>query len=49
MLDSDSQMIFISASWLAYFGFISSFSPHYLWIVALRCLVGFGIGGVPTM
>lgn len=43
------SMIFISASWLAYFGFISSFSPHYLWIVALRCLVGFGIGGVPTM
>ncbi|KAK2574408.1 Synaptic vesicle 2-related protein [Acropora cervicornis] len=43
------KMIVISASWLGYFGFLSSFSPHYLWIVALRCLVGVGIGGIPTM
>lgn len=43
------SMIIISASWLFYFGFISSFSPHYFWLVALRCLVGFGIGGIPTM
>ncbi|KAJ7387292.1 hypothetical protein OS493_004269 [Desmophyllum pertusum] len=43
------NMIIISASWLGYFGFISSFSPHYMWIIALRCLVGVGIGGIPTM
>lgn len=43
------SMIVISASWLGYFGFLSSFSPHYLWIIALRCLVGVGIGGIPTM
>ncbi|KAL9981716.1 hypothetical protein ACROYT_G010458 [Oculina patagonica] len=43
------SMIIISASWLGYFGLISSFSPHYFWIIALRCLVGFGIGGIPTM
>lgn len=47
--DFHFQMIIISASWLFYFGFISSFSPHYFWLVALRCLVGFGIGGIPTM
>lgn len=43
------SMIIVSASWLGYFGFISSFSPHYIWIIALRCLVGVGIGGIPTM
>lgn len=43
------SMIIVSACWLGYFGFISSFSPHYIWIVFLRCLVGIGIGGVPTM
>lgn len=40
-------IIVICAIWIFYFGFISSFSPHYYWIIALRCLVGFGIGGAP--
>ncbi|CAH3108089.1 unnamed protein product [Pocillopora meandrina] len=40
-------VIVICATWIFYFGFISSFSPHYYWIIALRCLVGFGIGGAP--
>ncbi|CAH1801775.1 unnamed protein product [Owenia fusiformis] len=30
-----------------YFGFLSSFSPTYPWLLILRCLVGFGIGGAP--
>ena len=41
------QAMVICATWLFLFGFLSSFSPHYYWIIALRCLVGFGIGGVP--
>ncbi|RMX51666.1 hypothetical protein pdam_00008134 [Pocillopora damicornis] len=38
------SMIIISASWLCYFGFISSFSPHYFWLVALRCLFFWALG-----
>lgn len=41
------KVIVICATWIFYFGLISSFSPHYYWIIALRCLVGFGIGGAP--
>ncbi|CAH3025025.1 unnamed protein product [Porites evermanni] len=43
------SMIIVSAIWIGYFGFISSFSPHYIWIITLRCLVGVGIGGIPSM
>ncbi|XP_048582883.1 synaptic vesicle 2-related protein isoform X2 [Nematostella vectensis] len=39
--------VVVSASWIFYFGLLSAFSPHYYWIIALRCLVGFGIGGAP--
>ncbi|XP_072042995.1 synaptic vesicle 2-related protein-like [Amphiura filiformis] len=39
-------LIFCSV-WLCYYGFLSSFSPTYIWILLLRGLVGFGIGGVP--
>ena len=28
-----------------YFGFLSSFSPTFVWLMILRGLVGFGIGG----
>jgi MFS family permease len=31
------------------FGFVSSFSPSYAWILVFRCLVGFGIGGAPQV
>lgn len=41
------QVIVLSALWISYFGFLSAFSPHYYWIIALRMLVGFGIGGGP--
>lgn len=30
-----------------YMGLLSSFSPNFIWILILRGLVGFGIGGVP--
>lgn len=30
-----------------YMGLLSSFSPTYTWILILRGLVGFGVGGVP--
>ncbi|XP_071790477.1 synaptic vesicle 2-related protein-like [Asterias amurensis] len=33
--------------WLFYYGLMSSFSPTYIWILVLRGLVGFGVGGVP--
>lgn len=40
-------VIVICSLWTFYFGLLSSFSPHYYWIIALRCLVGFGVGGAP--
>lgn len=40
-------VIVVCSFWIFYFGLISSLSPHYYWIIALRCLVGFGIGGAP--
>ncbi|KAK3084065.1 hypothetical protein FSP39_007577 [Pinctada imbricata] len=30
-----------------YFGILSAFSPNFIWILILRGLVGFGIGGAP--
>ena len=30
-----------------YFGVLSAFSPSFLWLLILRGLVGFGIGGAP--
>ncbi|XP_078277920.1 synaptic vesicle 2-related protein isoform X2 [Rhinoraja longicauda] len=37
----------VSVLWTLYYGILSAFSPIYSWIVVLRGLVGFGIGGVP--
>lgn len=31
--------------WIGYFGFMTTFSPSYGWIVVLRGLVGVGMGG----
>ncbi|XP_078679986.1 synaptic vesicle 2-related protein-like isoform X3 [Branchiostoma floridae x Branchiostoma belcheri] len=39
--------LFFSAVWILYYGILSAFSPTYIWIVLLRGIVGFGIGGVP--
>ncbi|XP_043234133.1 synaptic vesicle 2-related protein-like [Amphibalanus amphitrite] len=36
----------VSGFFLAYFGFLSSFAPTFIWITILRCLVGFFIGSV---
>ena len=33
--------------WTFYVGFLSAFSPNLTWILLLRGLVGFGVGGVP--
>ncbi|ETE71635.1 Synaptic vesicle 2-related protein, partial [Ophiophagus hannah] len=37
----------ISVLWTLYYGVLSGFAPVYSWILVLRGLVGFGIGGVP--
>ncbi|XP_008067594.1 synaptic vesicle 2-related protein isoform X2 [Carlito syrichta] len=37
----------ISVLWTLYYGILSAFAPMYTWILVLRGLVGFGIGGVP--
>ena len=34
---------------LCYFGFLTSFSPSFHWVLFLRFLVGFFIGGVPQV
>ncbi|XP_029024039.1 synaptic vesicle 2-related protein [Betta splendens] len=33
--------------WTLYYGILSSFAPVYVWLLVLRGLVGFGIGGAP--
>ncbi|XP_041666262.1 synaptic vesicle 2-related protein-like [Cheilinus undulatus] len=33
--------------WILYFGLLSSFAPVFGWLLFLRGLVGFGIGGAP--
>eukprot|EP00058_Branchiostoma_floridae_P026392 XP_002611883.1 hypothetical protein BRAFLDRAFT_83090 [Branchiostoma floridae] len=39
--------LFLCAVWIFFYGILSAFSPTYIWIVLLRGIVGFGIGGVP--
>lgn len=41
------QGLKISVLWTLYYGVLSGFAPVYSWILVLRGLVGFGIGGVP--
>uniref|UniRef100_A0A8C6TJM1 SV2 related protein b n=1 Tax=Neogobius melanostomus TaxID=47308 RepID=A0A8C6TJM1_9GOBI len=33
--------------WTIYYGLLSSFAPRYGWMITLRALVGFGVGGSP--
>ncbi|XP_015221729.1 synaptic vesicle 2-related protein isoform X1 [Lepisosteus oculatus] len=37
----------MSVLWTMYYGILSAFAPVYGWILFLRALVGFGIGGTP--
>nr|XP_010597216.1 synaptic vesicle 2-related protein [Loxodonta africana] len=37
----------VSVLWTLYYGILSAFAPVYTWILVLRGLVGFGIGGIP--
>ncbi|KAI4387512.1 hypothetical protein MLD38_005340 [Melastoma candidum] len=40
---------FVTAVVTAAAGFLSAFSPNYIALIALRCVVGFGIGGGPVL
>ncbi|XP_068167927.1 synaptic vesicle 2-related protein [Antennarius striatus] len=37
----------MSVLWTMFYGLMSAFAPIYAWILVLRALVGFGIGGAP--
>ncbi|KAE8292141.1 Synaptic vesicle 2-related protein [Larimichthys crocea] len=37
----------MSVLWTMFYGLMSAFAPVYGWILVLRALVGFGIGGAP--
>ncbi|XP_031425904.1 synaptic vesicle 2-related protein isoform X1 [Clupea harengus] len=37
----------MSVLWTLFYSILSAFSPIYAWILVLRALVGFGIGGAP--
>ncbi|XP_037634654.1 synaptic vesicle 2-related protein isoform X2 [Sebastes umbrosus] len=37
----------MSVMWTMFYGLLSAFAPLYGWILVLRALVGFGIGGAP--
>ena len=47
MLFCSFQGLYMSVLWVLYFGILSCQSPTYIWIIILRCMVGFGIGGAP--
>uniref|UniRef100_UPI003AAAC3B1 synaptic vesicle 2-related protein-like isoform X1 n=1 Tax=Centroberyx gerrardi TaxID=166262 RepID=UPI003AAAC3B1 len=39
--------LMMCSMWALYYGLLSAFAPVYGWILVLRGLVGFGIGGAP--
>jgi MFS family permease len=41
--------LILTSVFLCYFGFLTSFAPTYEWIVFIRFLVGFFIGGIPQV
>jgi len=41
--------LILTALFLSYFGFLTTFSPSFGWVVFIRFLVGFFIGGVPQV
>lgn len=42
-----TQGLKMSVLWTMFYGVMSAFAPIYGWILVLRALVGFGIGGAP--
>lgn len=42
-----TQGLKLSVLWTMFYGLMSAFAPIYGWILFLRALVGFGIGGAP--
>ena len=43
------RALIISGIFLFFYGFLSTFSPSYSWILCLRFMVGFNIGCVPQV
>ena len=43
------RALIISGIFLFFYGFLSTFSPSYGWILCLRFMVGFNIGCVPQV
>lgn len=43
----DKQGLTICMCWSLFYGLLSAFAPVYGWLLVLRGLVGFGIGGAP--
>ena len=41
--------LILTSVFLCYFGFLTSFAPSYGWVVFIRFLVGFFIGGIPQV
>ena len=41
------QSVTVCMCWTLYYSLLSPFAPEYGWLLVLRGLVGFGIGGTP--
>ena len=39
--------LILCVAWTFYMGLLSAFAPNLIWLLLLRGLVGFGVGGVP--
>lgn len=46
-LTCGEQALMISSCWSLFYGLLSAFAPVYGWLLVLRGLVGFGLGGAP--
>ncbi|XP_070573792.1 putative transporter SVOPL [Ptychodera flava] len=40
-------ILILVAVWICYYGYMTALSPTFFWLLFLRFLVGFGIGGAP--
>ena len=41
------KSILMCAIYTVFYGFLSAFSPNFIWLLVMRTLVGIGVGGVP--